>query len=379
MSVIYNVAMAVALSISFLGLSAQPRWTVEREALTKGDEFPLRWPRLGLVNTRSDLYISDETQSGRSIYVFDSTGKALGIIGRKGRGPGEFESISGLGFRGDTLWVYDRSLRRVTYFSKTGKVLKTLPENTIASEAELLGILKDGTLIAKQSAMSKENGRRFYGGNEPNRIVRLAAVDAVPSTSGQDSLGYARMNGMGFLRESPGGTSVLWNPVRTEDPIALSADGSRVAIVNAHDEGGYTLIVRDTRRQLFSVKRSAPPTPIDRGTLERWVGSGDGSEDAKIRIAGFMKPRFMSPATAVLIGSDNYTWVRREGTIIDMLVGPADSVQWDIFDPGGKLVGIVRLPMKLRVFAAGPSTLWAAEEDENGVWQLVRFRVRRPQ
>jgi hypothetical protein len=180
---------------------------------------------------------------------------------------------------------------------------------------------------------------------------------------------------MGLL--SDGGRGVRWNPVRTEDPVALSPDGSRIAIANAHDEGGYTLTVRDTRGQVFSVNRTATPTPIDRRTLEKWTENKTDPE-TRAKIAGFMKPRFMSPATGVLIGTDNFTWVRREGTIIDVLMVPADSVQWDIFDPGGKLVGILRLPMKLRAFAAGPSTLWAAEEDENGVWQLVRFRLSRP-
>ena len=58
-------------------------------------------------------------------------------LGRKGRGPGEFESTEMIGLLADTIWVSDRLLRRITYFPDFGKA-KPLTRSVIGRS--------DGTL-----------------------------------------------------------------------------------------------------------------------------------------------------------------------------------------------------------------------------------------
>ncbi len=56
--------------------------------------------------------------------LFGSDGRSLGNIGSRGAGPGEFRLITGHGWLGDTVWVTDRQLRRTTYFTRDGKLLR---------------------------------------------------------------------------------------------------------------------------------------------------------------------------------------------------------------------------------------------------------------
>src|SRR4051794_18935210 len=65
---------------------------------------------IGLARLGPDgrVYVLDRVD--RAIRVFDPTGRLVGTIGRRGAGPGEFQSINSFGWVGDTLWVMDGSL-----------------------------------------------------------------------------------------------------------------------------------------------------------------------------------------------------------------------------------------------------------------------------
>lgn len=92
---------------------------------------------------------------GRSakIRIFDEKGRSQGEFGRSGQGPGEFGRATAVGLRGDTIWVSDGVLRRVTYFTFSGKVLRTIPvkfpTDTGRAPVRLtvLAILKDGSMV----------------------------------------------------------------------------------------------------------------------------------------------------------------------------------------------------------------------------------------
>lgn len=69
----------------------------------------------------STVYVVENTM----VRLIDiSSGRLAGSIGRKGEGPGEFESIGAVSLTDDAtgFWMYDRALRRVSRVSLTGSV-----------------------------------------------------------------------------------------------------------------------------------------------------------------------------------------------------------------------------------------------------------------
>ncbi len=88
--------------------------------LTAGEGRP-EWSRIEQMLVRDSLlYVSQPEE--HAILVLDQRGRQVRRIGRPGEGPGEFKSIATMGFKGDTLWVHDGVLRRITFFSATGSV-----------------------------------------------------------------------------------------------------------------------------------------------------------------------------------------------------------------------------------------------------------------
>lgn len=85
-------------------------------------EILLYFPNLCAVNEEGNIYIGDYQDS--SIKVFDPQGKYLKTIGRKGNGPGEFQSILELLFLPDGRYlVLDSEQNRISFFSADDQFL----------------------------------------------------------------------------------------------------------------------------------------------------------------------------------------------------------------------------------------------------------------
>jgi hypothetical protein len=63
--------------------------------------------------------------SDMQLRVYDSTGRRIASVGRRGAGPGEFLGIASVGWLGDTLWVVDQQQRRTVFFDSNFNVVRT--------------------------------------------------------------------------------------------------------------------------------------------------------------------------------------------------------------------------------------------------------------
>jgi hypothetical protein len=77
-----------------------------------------------LVDENDLIYVSDYQDA--MIKVFDPQGNFVRAIGRKGQGPGEFQSISAMRFLPDgQLLVFDQESRRTSLFDRAGSFIKS--------------------------------------------------------------------------------------------------------------------------------------------------------------------------------------------------------------------------------------------------------------
>lgn len=79
------------------------------------------------VDNEGRIYVSDTDQL--AIKVFDQKGNFIQSIGREGKGPGEFNSISAFAVNDGKLIAVDGRNRRIIYFDSSGNVLKTVKPN----------------------------------------------------------------------------------------------------------------------------------------------------------------------------------------------------------------------------------------------------------
>ena len=81
-----------------------------------GDGLLLGRPRDMAVDSQGRLYVADSGWDG--LLVFSDSGVQEGVIGRAGKGPGEFERVSAVHIDAqDSVYVWDSSLDRITIFS----------------------------------------------------------------------------------------------------------------------------------------------------------------------------------------------------------------------------------------------------------------------
>ena len=91
---------------------------------TNAGEFMM--PRAVVVNSRGDVFVSEYGMVER-VQKFAPRGeKFLGLFGRPGNGPGEFNRAEGLGVDAqDRLYVADSCNHRIQVFTSDGKFLRT--------------------------------------------------------------------------------------------------------------------------------------------------------------------------------------------------------------------------------------------------------------
>jgi len=93
---------------------------------------------------RGEYLVCDE--GDRRIVAFDSEGQFIRSFGRRGSGPGEFQSIQLLDITNGILTIFDSSLQRTTLFSSTGELLGVYPVG-ILERTDAMYVLDNGSQL----------------------------------------------------------------------------------------------------------------------------------------------------------------------------------------------------------------------------------------
>lgn len=314
--------------------------------------------------------------------VYDATGKKLGVVGRRGSGPGEFQFFGPIGWVGDTLWVSDVGQQRTTFVGPDLKVLRTTlwPESpgAIGNVGERLYIvspfafLGDGSILGEGNlAVEGAQGRQLAGSAVVLRARDGSARLLRRRPRGEDS--PLMMNVAGFGR---------WVPFTLPLVVTARHDG-RFAELSApplaRPEGTFDVIAfRATGDTLFARSypfRGAPiPQAAKDSALASFVPSGgrvlEGPSDLPQRfqaIARERMPAWFTPAETITLGIDLTTWIGMRAT--------AEGRGYLVLDRRGEPVGSLVVPRTTRVRQASTTHVWVTETDADGLSSVVRYRI----
>ncbi|MXW04313.1 MAG: 6-bladed beta-propeller [Gemmatimonadetes bacterium] len=124
-----------------------------RIVLDSSDEFligPL--PRIGTVTPDGDIIILDVTPR---VGIYDRTGTGKGRIGGPGDGPGEYRYPVSMTSFNDGLYLYDRTLSRISRYDRTFRFVSSMPVSEHLDEISY-----------------SDNGRLFgYWSTHPTELV----------------------------------------------------------------------------------------------------------------------------------------------------------------------------------------------------------------
>ncbi|HEX2757517.1 MAG TPA: NHL repeat-containing protein, partial [Thermoanaerobaculia bacterium] len=273
---------AAGLGIPALG-AAEPLVVAAR----LGEKARLQSPRGLAVDPSGNVFVAD-TGNVRVVKL-DASGREVAVIGRKGSGPGEFESawlpaVDGKG----QLYVLDPRKGRVSIFGNDGKYLRKMGEGTGFYSPAGLAVAKDGTV-----AVADTGGNRVvvFGPDGQTRGEPITSTPQgkliQPTDAAFDAKGNLYViqptgpNGKGTLyRFDPDGKyQTAWVitgvPSTTDTPrLAVGPDGR----VYLSDIEHGRLIAYDPEG------KKATPLAFTAGDMDRFRRIGNIAVDEKGRI-----------------------------------------------------------------------------------------------
>lgn len=300
--------------------------------------------------------LSRETQE---IVVFDSTGRQLRTIGRRGRGPGEFLDASGLDWdAAGRLHVVDPPNQRYAVFDTSGRYVAQRPRPSWHDQFPWPGLFTARGELIDLVAMPGDSLLRpvFV---RFDSLMQRADTFTVPETAEH---AYELRRRRQFVRAPiPFAPRASWQLTRSGD-------------LWIGDNAGY----RITKRRLagdtiVTVMRIVASVPVGRGERQRaiagldWFVRQGGQVDEGLIPS--LKPAFDRILTVDALGNVWVAQTRAEGDT---------SWVFDVFDPDGRWLADARTDFPVdpavRIVFRG-NAMYAVRVDDAGDFTVVRGRI----
>ena len=316
-------------------------------------------------------------------------------VGRQGSGPGEYRGPAGLlRVRGDTIWLLDAMLQRITAFN---------PDLTPGTTFPLLMLDQSTMTVLSAPFFSDRTGKLYSsamkiqagvggGGNDMQMTIpdSVGLVTFDPRQAARTEVAKVRFPVSGKPQISRAGTALKYTMAFpgfvASDPWAVFPDG-RIAIIRGatyqvefiSPDGKKTT---GPRIAYEPIKLTSADQKAEMDEAKRLMEE-QGKVAQKMLPAGITMDFEMTPpaswpanypalgALNALPGPDGRLWVRRA---IPFRVG---REQWDVIDAAGKLVASWRLPPKTTIVAVGQGVVYSVRTDEDDLRYLQRVEIPR--
>ncbi len=309
---------------------------------------------------------------------YDSSGTHLYSVGRDGFGPGEFKNVGGVWLVSDSLVIFDYGQDRVSVFSADGEYGRTLMLHRERFGPLAAGVFSDGSILGFElvidrnaAAASGLQFRRRYG------VYRRYTRDGAVS----DSLGVLLWNeGLSVIirREtdaSRDGATVFG--------VSTAAPFGRFASTLAAGDHVYHGSSDSYEIQVFTkegtleriIRRPVPNSPVtaqDRALFrdEFLAGQGQFATWARRRVDELEYPETKPAYGTVMVDAVGDVWVAEYS-----LGGEDRSGEWTVFDPAGRMLGVVAVPRYGRIRQIGEDYLIGTWRTELDVEQVRMYRL----
>jgi hypothetical protein len=296
---------------------------------------------------------------------YDSSGRRLASAGRRGSGPGEYQGITSVErLEGDSLLVYDRRARRLSWHDRNGRFVKSVQVDAgIEGFPEYVGRLSGGALL-----MTRRRDARV---SPPQGLVRdsVALLRVEPGSSRADSIASLAGEEQAVLVQ---GTTInrISLPYMRRTRVRTGGSGFWVGTTDDYalewrrGDGTVEMIVRREHR----------PEPVGGAYMDslRAVQRRAYGEEAGRALDQFPAGDALPAFGELLVDDARNLWVER-------FPWPGqDRSRWDVFGSDGRLVGSVAMPARFRLMQPGRDFVLGVWRDESDVEHVRMHRLSRP-
>lgn len=331
----------------------------------------------------SRLYVGPEGRivvpinTDMQLRVYDSSGRKTAVVGRRGSGPGEFNSLSLLGWVADTFWVADIRQYRTSFFGPDLKLLRTSAWDRSPvpiSSGERLGfffpaaILTDGSTIGEGLIMSTGGERGPSRGSATVRRSSTGALTILARRPADEEAPWMMwVSGLGQL------VPFALQPQRVVDtrrfaeltaPLPARQDGTfNVRVISS---SGDTVYAREYAFRGVPIPSAARDSAAA-SFLKRNTEGPAGTQSRFQAMALERMPSWYIPVETITLGLDRTVWIGMRPT--------SEGRSYLVLNAAGDPVGSVIVPGSTRVRQASAERLWVTETDDDGLSSVVRYRV----
>lgn len=300
-----------------------------------------------------------------TVLIFDQEGTARARAGAKGSGPGEFSVIDRVGWRADTLWVFDTEQSRMSLFTVDGAYTRSvaIPRTAELAIADALGAAVEFSTVKPLALLENDivlvAATANVGAAVPLELRDhallgyLSQQGSIASTMAWVPLGQIQLN------TASGEAFVLPFPNRVERDASPS--GNIIAFAAGIIEGDSTETLR-----VVTVGESGD-TLYDRRHRFAGVEIPRLIRDSIRRLYDLPVPEIYPPLTGVIVSPDSAVWIE--------LLRTDEGRPYLVLSANGDLRGRVVVPTNLRVAEARGQRLWAIEVDEVGIESVIVLDV----
>ncbi|MGD8287652.1 MAG: hypothetical protein PVI31_03380 [Gemmatimonadota bacterium] len=360
-----------------------PQWSVVEEVRITGATNPNQG--LGevsaiAVDEDGEIYIPLFMQG--TILVYDDEGTPLRRIGERGSDPGEFDRIYGLGLIGDTLYAIDFGLRRISYFTQAGELLRTqnltpTPVDPPFAPGMPFAVFPDGSMAI---------GSAWAPTVDREALRRVPQLRIEPDGQRVDTVAWLGYDRTGRRVEDERGRPLPVGSPLSDDAFAIFAmDGSRLVSIdrtlpNGSGPATYGVAVSDGWGDtIYSRRYEYEPIEIDESVIDQTVAAGaariEGAFGSPAEAEDFVRgamflPTHYPPVNNAVFTDEGMLWLQREPI-------PGQPQRWMVLDEAGEPVAEAALPANFRVVVIRNDSIWGIAHDAAGATHVVRYGIER--
>lgn len=315
-----------------------------------------------LVTSDGRVVVSDDTPAVR---VFSASGEYERDLGRAGSGPGEYRSPEVIQLLpGDRVLIRDRPQHRLMVMALDGKVERTLGPGTATSGLIWtgLGLLQDGTLLAKQV--------RYGPPGEPGTLTRL--VGEIVRLDGRGTV----LTSFGSYPEGDWINQMLDSETRIRGPrffgwrLESVTNGNHIAIGPGHRYHISRFLIDGT--PLAALNRDIPARQVSITERHAFIERIRRFQPRPSVLAAERFADTMPEFGSLLMDPDGCVWV------VDFAIMGTSPKSAAVFTPGGVHIGDINLPPGFRPQSVGRGFILGTLQGEGEAPQVTRYRVEGP-
>jgi len=290
-------------------------------------------------------------QYARGLKFFNDSGESTKVVGRRGRGPGEFEDVTWVSTCGrDSIYAFDYTRRMVLVFDTAGSFAREFrpegnPHEMRCSASGILAVL----------------GLPYGLGSSQQPPEHLVSPVLVLNMQGQS---LVRIGDVPFAENGPLGK-------RTH--IAVSDDGIYVGTADSAAVVLYSLDGSSQTALRANIVNVTPTAANLKAAIDETVSYASNAAVRELQRPQFESmavPEFVPLYRQVLVDTRRIVWL-----VVSPLGEPFTKVQGLI--PDDSSVVTLRLPPDATIQEIGEDYLLAIHQDSIGFQHVLLFDLRR--